>query len=215
MRWLVPALLAALAQDPARPTVAAWDTGRPSAEPLSAEAIERRDGWKPCSDALEGDAVITNGKLLAVARQKGGGVELYSLGTGKPVFRTRLLLAPAIERVAVVEKGRAAVALEVAWKGAGAARFRLKRGDPYVESVAVAGEAPLRVECPSRFAVLPDFFADDILFDARKVPPDRVELPSENFLLHLAGKGDAVVMDVFENRDQDVRVTLAGAGEGR
>ena len=64
--------------------------------------------------------------------------------------------------------------------------------------------------CPSRFVVLPDFFADDILFDARKVPLDRVELPSENFLLHFTGKQDAIVMSVFENRDQDVRVTLAG-----
>src|SRR5213079_795128 len=90
---------------------------------------------------------------------------------------------------------------------AGATRFRLKKGDHFVEVQSLTGTAPLRVECPSRFAVLPDFFADDILFDARKVPLDRVELPSENFVLHFAGKGDAIVMDVFENRDQDVRVT--------
>ena len=64
----------------------------------------------------------------------------------------------------------------------------------------LSGEAILHVECPSRFAVLPDFFADDILFDARKVPLDRVELPSENFLLLFTGQQDAIVMGVFENR---------------
>jgi hypothetical protein len=62
---------------------------------------------------------------------------------------------------------------------------------------------------------LPDFFADDILFDARKVAVDRVELPSENFFLHFTGKHDAIVMGVFENRAQDVRVTLAGNGDER
>jgi hypothetical protein len=114
----------------------------------------------------------------------------------------------------LTENSTAAVGLEVASKS-GAARFRLKRGEHFVESQALSGEATLRVECPSRFAVLPDFFADDILFDARTVPLDMVELPSENFLLHCTGKQDAIVMSVFENRNQDVRVTLAGKGNDR
>src|SRR5262249_12224722 len=112
------------------------------------------------------------------------------------------------------ENGRGAVALEVTSK-TGAARFRLKKADPSVETQSVSGTAALRIECSSRFAVLPDFFADDILFDARKVPIDKVELPSENFLLHFTGQQDAIVMSVFENRDQDVRVTLAGKADQR
>src|SRR5207245_4604281 len=90
-----------------------------------------------------------------------------------------------------------------------------KRGELFVELQALSGAATLRVECPSRFAVLPDFFADDILFDARNVPLDKVELPSENFLLHFTGKQDAIIMSVFENRAQDVRVTLGGRREQR
>jgi hypothetical protein len=195
--------------------VAAWDTGTSSAAPLTADALERREGWAAPAGELRGDAVITNGKMIAVARAKGAAVELYSLGTGKPVFRAALSTGGAIERVAVSEVGRGAAALDVAWKGAGAARFRLKKGESFVESTSVAGEAPLRVACPSRFALLPDFFADDILFDARKVPVENVELPSENFLLRFVGAGDAIVMDVFENREQDVRVTLGGEGEAR
>jgi hypothetical protein len=42
-----------------------------------------------------------------------------------------------------------------------------------------------------------------------------IELPSENFLLHLTGGGDAIAMCVFENRRQDVKVTLAGKGDRR
>jgi hypothetical protein len=203
-----------------RAGLAAWDTGTPSAEALTPEAVTQKNGWKPLptgeSAALQGDAVVSNGRLVAVARKQGIGVDLYALGSGQPIFRTRLLLAPGAttERIAVTENGRGAVALEVASK-AGAARFRFKKGVPFVEVQAVAGAAPLRLECPTRFAVLPDFFADDILFDGRKVSLDRVELPSENFLLHFTGKQDALVMAVFENRAQDVRVTLAGTGDAR
>jgi len=127
-----------------------------------------------------------------------------------------LLLSPGapLERIALTDNSRTAVGIEIATKS-GAARFRLKKGDFFVESQSISGEAPLRIECSSRFAVLPDFFADDILFDARKVPVDKVELPSENFVLHFTGPSDAIVMSVFENREQDVRVTLAGEGEAR
>jgi hypothetical protein len=204
-----------------RAGLSVWDTGKPAAEPLGPEAIEQKSGWQPVTSsepapAFQGDAVIANGRLLAVARKQGTGVELYSLCSGKPIFRTRLLLVPAagIDRLALTEIGRGAVSLEVASK-AGAARFRLKKGEPFIEVQALAGGATLRVECPGRFAVLPDFFADDVLIDARRVPPDKVELPSENLLLHFTGKQDALVMSMFENRAQDVRVTLAGKGDGR
>src|SRR5262249_10804171 len=146
---------------------------------------------------------ITNGRVLAIARRQGTGIELYSLGLGKPIFRARLLLAPgeAMDRIALTENSRGAVAVELASKS-GTARFRLKKGDLFVEAQTVSGATALRVECPSRFAVLPDFFADDILFDARKVALNKVELPSENFVLHFTGQQDAIVMSVFENRDQ-------------
>ncbi|HEV2947451.1 MAG TPA: hypothetical protein VGX70_08750 [Gemmataceae bacterium] len=209
-----------------RAALSVWDTGTSSSQPLAPKAVEQKNGWKPIASseaayAFQGDAVIANGRLLAVARKQGRGVELYSLGSGKPVFRARLVVGPGlgdrsqgINRVALAENTRSGVGLEVASKS-GTARFRLKKGEQFIESQAVSGEAPLRVECPSRFALLPDFFADDILFDARNVPLDKVELPSENFLLHFTGPQDAIVMSVFENRAQDVRVTLAGKGDAR
>jgi hypothetical protein len=213
--------VAQVAAERPRPALAVWDTGKSSPELLTPEAIELKTGWKPIAagetaSAFQGDAVITNGRLLAVARKQGTGLELYSLGAGKPILRARLLLTPSagIDRIALAENSRAAVGLEIGSKS-GTARFRVKKGELFVESQAVSGAATLRVECPSRFAVLPDFFADDILFDARKVPLNKVELPSENFVLHFTGKQDAIVMGVFENRAQDARVTLAGKGDER
>ena len=60
----------------------------------------------------------------------------------------------------------------------------------FVKTEPLAGATALSVAAPCRFTVLPDFFADDIVIDARKVRGDAVEIPGENFILQLAGKGE-------------------------
>src|SRR5690349_17242449 len=88
-------LLLALLQDPPRAAVGAWDTGSSAAQPLAAEALAARSGWKTLESgaAPQGDAVISNGKILAVARKQGTGLEIYSLRSGAPIYRSRLLPA--------------------------------------------------------------------------------------------------------------------------
>ncbi|HEX7901338.1 MAG TPA: hypothetical protein VF950_26505 [Planctomycetota bacterium] len=91
----------------------------------------------------------------------------------------------------------------------GGAEIKKKRGEPLTEIVPGPGSKTLRVDVPSRYVVLPDFFSDDLVFDPTKLPGAIVELPSENFLLHLAGDGKSIVMVVFENRDQDVKCRMS------
>jgi hypothetical protein len=176
--------------------------------------------------AFKGDAVMTNGRAMAVIRQRGAAVEVYSLGKEGPIARLQLHLLTAsgtpaerLERVSLVENAKGTACLEASYKtlqGEGVtARFRVKRGDIAVQVEPGSGAGRLRVECPSRYVVLPDFFADDILIDARSIPPETAELPSENFLLHMVGNGDAVAMCVFENRKEDVKVALSGSGDQR
>src|SRR5882724_7278719 len=86
-------------QERPRAALSVWDTGTSSSELLPPEALEQKNGWKLIASseteyALQGDTVIANGSLLAVARKQGIGIELYSLGSGKPIYRARLMLAP-------------------------------------------------------------------------------------------------------------------------
>ncbi len=171
------------------------------------------DGGKEMTEPgpIKGDAVLSNGRVTAVFKRESGAVEMGAV---------RFLLAGATKLVkaSLVETGKTSATVEATWKtakGDATAKFRLKRSEVAVEVTPGAGAAKLRVECPSRYVVLPDFFSDDIVFDATKIPPATTELPSENFLLHLAGKGEAIAMVVFENRDQDVTCTLAGTGDAR
>lgn len=211
--------------------MAVWDTGQPSANSLESAAVVAKTGWtrigrgeKP--SLFQGDAVMGNGRFLAVLRQRGSAVELYSAESAGDVLRGQLRLAAPdgevatrLDSVSVVEHSRSVICLQAVFQTAAgtslAATFRLKRGDISIEIAPKTGAGHLRVECPGRFVILPDFFADDIVIDARKIALPSVDVPSENFLLHTTGAGDLLAMCVFENRDQDVKVMLSGEGEKR
>lgn len=208
-----------------------WDTGQPSKEALAPAALAGKNDWTvipadKTADSFKGDAVLTNGRIVAVLRQQDAAVEVFAVTADSTVSRLRLRLQTAagepaerLERMALVENTRGSVCLEAMFKTAKgvevSGKFRLKRGDVAVQTEPGTGAGRLRVEAPGQFVVLPDFFADDITFDAAKLPLKTVELPSENFVLHLTGKGDSIAMCVFENREQDVKVTLDGDGDKR
>jgi hypothetical protein len=214
-----------------RAGISVWDTGRSSPAPLEPAALAGRNEWTAIAsgktaDSLQGDAVVSNGRIVAVLRKQDATLEIHAADRGgtPPRIRLRLLTAagePAarLARAAVIENSRAGAGLEATFLTAQGAeltgRFRIKRGEVTVQAEPGAGAGKLRVECPGRFAVLPDFFADDLTIDATKLPLDAAELPSENFVLHLGSGGDSIAMCVFENRQQDVRVTLAGTGDRR
>ena len=211
-------------------TVAAarlFDTGAASAEPLSAEAIDGRKGWTEVpednvSHAFKGDAVLRNDRLALVVRRKGAGAELYSCGPGGT--KRRAVLAPALPgagaaRVAsikITENNAGGAAVDVAFAPGGGKAvtlgFALKMGQPFVETAPRAGAAGLIVEAPCRFAVLPDFFADDIVVDAAEMPVEKADLPCDHFLLHLVPGGEAVVMAVRSVADEDIEAAFAGTG---
>ena len=74
------ALILALAlTPPARAGLEVWDTGKASAEAYSAAAVEAKSGWTKLAEpgAVQGDAVLTNGRITAVIRRNGG-TDLYS-----------------------------------------------------------------------------------------------------------------------------------------
>lgn len=214
-----------------RTGMAVWDTGQPSAGPWTPAALAKAAGWtllpaEKTAVAFQGDAVISNGRILAVLRKNDPAAQVYSLGPSGAIARLRLLPLTAggepparLKQVTLVENTKSAVGLEAAFQTAeGAslvAKFRIKRGDLFLATEPGPGTARLRIDCPSRFAVLPDFFADDIVIDPGKIPLASIEVPSENFLLHMMGQGEAIAMPVFENQKQDVKVLVAGTGDQR
>lgn len=80
----------------------------------------------------------------------------------------------------------------------GRAEFELDGGVPVTAVTPGKGTVMLDVMIPARYAVLPDFFADDLIYDAVKVGRDTIAVPAENFLYVLVPGGDAMVMCVWQ-----------------
>ncbi len=208
-----------------------FDTGARSAAPLPGEAIGERAGWVQVPEdntdhEFRGDAVIANDRLAVVLRRGGPGAELYSLAA-KPAT-LRAVLAPAdappetaLASLAIAENGVGEAIVEAGFQSPNGKTsglcYALVMGQLFVR-VEPSGSSPvaaLSVEAPSRFVVLPDFFADDIVVDAATMPIDSAELPSENFLLRLLPGGDAIVMSVSTSREEDARIELAGSQDDK
>jgi len=79
------------------------------------------------------------------------------------------------------------------------------------------------IQVDSRYVVVPDFFADDLVFNPESfegsVPaerdPSRIGLPAENFLLHMLEDNDAIVMCVWESDEQSTQAVSLSGCQGR
>jgi len=215
-------------RSPAPPTVRVFDTGTPSSSPLSAGELAHRTGWREIGPGrtgygFAGNAVLLNGRVALVVRPGASGAELCSMEHGDATVRAALRPVGRHEgaRVASVRLAKCGPeegAVEATFEGKDGSlslSFTLKMGQAFVRVDREPGVTGLRVEAPCRFVVMPDFFADDIVIDAREQPGEVAELPSENFLLHMVGDGDAIVMTVSGSKDEPIAVRLGGEESAR
>ena len=201
-----------------------FDTAEPSAAEWPPAAMAARQGWLQLpEDALDhsfkGDAVVMHRTLAVVVRRHGAGVEIYS-GT-----KRRALLSPAVSGQARLSSLKAlqndpfAVSVEAAFTsrtdGRLGLRLELKMGQVFVKTEPLHDTRKLRVEAPCGTAVMPDFFADDIVVHAAHIPVPKAELPGEHFLMHMLGNGDAILMTVSNKMGDDVLMALSGEQERR
>src|SRR6185437_7363005 len=170
--------------------------------------------------SFHGHTVLMNDKIVAVLEGDSSDLAVYSRQTQGSKLVARL--QPICDNhadlkrtgITIKENSRSTVAVEVAFRSPKneirQVTYELNAGEPFIKTTGAAGVEKLRVMAPCRFAVLPDFFADDIVVDAAAIPVARAELPSENFLLHMIHGGEAIVMTVSESRDNDIVVELSG-----
>ena len=215
------------AREPAGPCVYLFDTLSASADPLGGKALLERPGWTaPAEDDLthrfKGDAVFLNDKLVVVLRAKGGGAEVYARAEGG--CKLRAVLSPlsaagdageGLSSLRIIENNPGAVMLDAAYRTAGgrhttppqasgvAVKYRLTAGQISLEARAGEGAGRLRVGGSSRCVIVPDFFCDDMVFDAEAFEGERLGLPAENLFLSLADDGNAMLMCVWQSGRQE------------
>jgi hypothetical protein len=206
-----------------------WDTGKHSAKSLSPEAVANRGGWKELmveSANITGDVCMAN-DCLTLAFRKGarGGEWYYRLGEAMVKGPTLVPVgvdgdkAKKLESFSLVDCTATNALLEVnATSEAGknmTARFFLKKGKPFVETIPGEGMEKILVEAPSQHAVMPDPFAGDLVVSAQETEANELRFPGDHVLAQLSDRGNAIVLCAWRSPDQAVKVALGGEGEKR
>ena len=207
-----------------------YDVPEVSSVATSQQWLSAKTGWSKLEEddtahRFAGRAVFMNDNILAVLAKDTADVEVYSRRTQGLKLCARL--EPICEgggglkrtSLSIKENTLGSVVLEVGFRSAAnhpcRVVYELNAGQAFVKTTAGAGVAKLRVRAPCRFAVMPDFFGDDIAVDASTISVGRAELPSENFLLHMMHDGEAILMTVSESRGNDTEIVLSGSGPRR
>lgn len=204
------------------PFVHLYDSKSASGEQLSTETFADLGGWKNVPEsavayAFDGDTVFHNDKIIVVVRQAGNGIELYSIASSGPILQSTLVPkgngeAQGLSQLSLVDNNDSRVEIEAIYSGSGGEQLglnvELNVGQAFVKTAAMHDTKTLSVVAPTEHVVMPDFFADDIVIHAADVKADQAELPSEHFLMHMVDRGNAIVMSIWEDRDQEAKVTL-------
>ena len=213
-----------------KPFTRIYDAPAEAVAALSEKMLSQKKGWLPVREndtthRFGRSVVFLNDKIVAVLQKGAANVDLYSRQTRGLKLCGRLQPVRgdgvALKRtsLAVTENTANAVSFTVALDSRGDkpchVAYKLNIGEPFIKTTAAGGVAKLRITAPCRFAVMPDFFGDDIMVDAATIPVGRAELPSENFLLHMMHGGQAILMTVSESRGSDVGITLSKSAPRR
>lgn len=205
------------------------DTGTSSAAPLSSDALAAKKGWATVpEDTLAhrfgGDAVIMNDRVAVVFRREAAGAEVYSRLAGGSKQRAALVPLAAdgaggmLSGLKIIENSQASVMLEATLTSKGGVstfRFRLTAGESLLEVRGGQGAGRLRIVDQSQYLVVPDFFADDMVYDPARHDADRIGLPAENSVLGMTDDGNAIVACIWPSSRQNADLLLSAKNPER
>lgn len=212
------------------PFVRLFDTTTAQASPLTPDALAAKKGWAAIAEdtlthTYAGDAIFMNDRVAVVLRRNASGAEVYSKSSSGCKQRAALLPLGADGAVGVlssfkiIENAQAAVMLEavITTKSGAMAifQFRLTAGESLLDVRGGIGARRLRVCDQAQYVVVPDFFADDMVFDPAAHEGNRIGLPAENLVLGLSVDGGAIVTCVWQSARQNVDLLLAGDHQRR
>lgn len=207
--------------DPNSPFTCLFDTGAGAPAALEPAHLSTKKGWSMVDEdelkhEFRGDTVLLNDRLIVVLRRQGGGAEVYARAPGGFKYRATVGPQPAPagqKSLRTLENGPSAVQVEAVFRtadgGESALMYRLTTGQGLLELRAGAIAKQVAVTAPAAWAVVPDFFGDDVVLGPRSTGRPTLGVPAENFFLTLADEGRAMLMCVWPSARQRAELTLS------
>ena len=185
-------------------------------------------GWiTPVRAQAQGEAMLENKTLRMVAQPGLPGVAVFLKSDASAKRMELALLAPGAAQSAPISKAevvKSESGRRVLRVSAGSAEADFTLGTSGFVKVSPGRNASsVEVRTGARYAVLPDFFADDVVFDPAHLSMSSLTVPAENFLLHFIESGNTLVMCIWPGRLKqpgakdaaEPQVDLVFAGEGK
>ena len=166
-------------QDTCPPCVYLLDTGVPFADKIPPKSLIEKKEWSLIPEgitdyAFQGDAVILNDKIAVVLRKHSNEADVYSLTNDGAVQRANLLpsgveneIPISLSSIKIVENELSAVRLDAAYQTKNDTMqigIRITTGSVMMEVYSGVGTKAIQLQTKSQYAVIPDFFADDMIF---------------------------------------------------
>jgi len=157
--------------------------------------------WAQAQRSEGGEASLENQSLRVTAAPGQAGVRLWFKSAGSAHRAEIALQSPGAAQC--VPLGKAQVVEDDAGERvlrliAGTAQAEIALGSgPFVKVTPVKNAAGVEVRAATRYVALPDFFADDVIFDPVKFKTSKLGVPAENFLLQFLEGGNTIVMCVW------------------
>ena len=175
----------------------------------------------------------TANKRLELAIQSSVGAQ------SAPVDKAEVVKNESGKRVLRVTAGNAEADILLGSGGAGYVTINPGKNAASVEVRAFGGgdeaggaAAGAKAAAGARYVLLPDFFADDVVFDPTKLAMPKLSVPAENFLLQFIEGGNFIVMCIWpgnlnlsqsksaaapakDGTDPQVDLILGGEGKAR
>lgn len=217
-----------LAAAPPDPSVRLYDTKFPGSGSAPSDRLPPTWVWEQVAEdtvnrAFRGHAVLMNNRVALFVYTSEKSPQLY-VADGDGFSRKAALWAGpgsgCARSIRIIENTPAAVELEVTFTSDGAnrakCRLRLTAGEPFVEVRTGEGAQSVCLGGPTEhlsafrrggYAVIPEFFGDDVAIsghgaDLLSAPP-----PTENLLLLMLHRGSGLLMCVWESAEQSVSLT--------
>ena len=196
---------------------ALYDTVAPIDQPIAAEALRARGGWKRADGlaSLAGDGVIENARIaLVLERASGRAILFYKLGGEvrecARVAGTSAASGDSFSSILTEPAGAGeAVLIAKGTTGEGKAmsmRCRVVGDQPIVEFRPLADLDAFSLLHRSTHAVLPEIFGDDLVLRAGETETSPLRLPAEHAVLHTLDGGDALLLVTWPPGSKEIPV---------
>jgi len=161
---------------------------------------------------FQGDVALANDRLIVLIPRQKGTTQVYAQ-TRRGIER-RAVIGPdgqgRLSSWTICQNDTSAVDFAAVFSADDGSsktmRFRITAGQPLLRITAGRGMGKLVFSTRSRYAVVPDFFGDDMVFGTHGVAGSRLALPAESFLVHLLAGGNAMLMCVWQGDERPVHL---------